>query len=106
MEAETHWLMQLLLVDNWAGVALALFGLSAQTVFMSRMLVQWIASERARRSVVPPPFWWLSLAGAMMMLAYGVLRQDIVIILAQLFGFTVYARNLWFIHVEKQENSP
>ena len=98
-----HWLMQLLLVDSWAGVWLALFGLAAQAVFMSRMLVQWIVSERARRSIVPVPFWWLSLGGAAMMLVYGAMRQDIVIILAQLFGFTVYARNLWLIHVERRD---
>jgi len=51
--ADPVWLKRLLLVDSWAGVWLALFGLAAQAVFMSRMLVQWIASERARRSVVP-----------------------------------------------------
>ena len=103
MVDEPHWLMQLLLVDSWAGVWLALFGLAAQAVFMSRMLVQWIVSERARRSIVPVPFWWLSLGGAAMMLVYGAMRQDIVIILAQLFGFTVYARNLWLIHVERRD---
>ena len=98
--AEPHWLMRLLLVDSWAGVWLALFGLAAQAIFMSRMLVQWIASERARRSVMPVAFWWLSLVGAAMLLVYGALRQDIVIILAQAFGFVVYARNLWLIRTE------
>ncbi|MEM1344562.1 MAG: lipid-A-disaccharide synthase N-terminal domain-containing protein [Pseudomonadota bacterium] len=93
----------MLLVDSWAGVWLALFGLAAQAVFMSRMVVQWIASERARRSVVPPVFWWLSLVGAAMLLGYGVLRQDIVIILAQAFGFAVYGRNLWLIRAEGRE---
>ena len=53
---------------------------------------------RARRSVMPVAFWWLSLAGAAMLLVYGVLRQDVVIILAQAFGFVVYLRNLWLIH--------
>lgn len=96
---ERHWLMELLLVDDWFGVGLALFGLTAQTLFMCRMLVQWITSEKARRSVVPAAFWWLSIAGASLMLVYGVLRQDIVIILAQLFGFIVYARNLYLIHL-------
>jgi len=65
---------------------------------MSRMLVQWIASERARASVMPVAFWWLSIVGATMLLAYGVLRRDIVIIAAQAFGFLVYARNLWLIY--------
>jgi len=101
-EEESSWLMDALLVDSWFGVWLALFGLAAQVVFMSRMLVQWIASERARRSIVPVAFWWLSLLGAVMMLAYGVMRQDIVIIVAQLFGFLVYARNLWLIYLERR----
>ncbi|MGF1447547.1 MAG: lipid-A-disaccharide synthase N-terminal domain-containing protein [Pikeienuella sp.] len=97
-----EWLMRLLLVDSWWGVWIALFGLTAQAVFMARMLVQWIASERARRSVVPVAFWWLSLAGALMLLIYGVLRRDIVIILAQSFGLVVYLRNLALIRSERR----
>ena len=103
MPDDPHWLMNLLLVDSWWGVWLALFGLLAQGVFMSRMLVQWIATERAKRSVIPVTFWWLSIAGAVMLLVYGIMRQDIVIIAAQAFGFIVYARNLWFIHTEQAE---
>ena len=97
-----HWLMRALLVDNWTGVGLAVYGLLAQAVFMSRMLVQWIASEKAGRSVIPIAFWWLSLSGALMLIIYGVLRQDIVIILAQLFGLVVYMRNLTLIAREKR----
>lgn len=96
---DQHWLMELLLVDDWFGVWLAAFGLAAQTVFMSRMVMQWIVSERARRSIVPPAFWWLSLIGAAMLLIYGILRKDVVIIMAQLFGFTIYVRNLYLIHL-------
>ena len=48
-----HWLMQVLLVDDWFGVGLAVFGIIAQGLFMCRMLVQWIVSEKARRSIVP-----------------------------------------------------
>lgn len=98
--APPDWLARALLVESWPAVWLALFGLTAQAVFMTRMLVQWLASERARRSVVPVAFWWLSLAGAAMLLVYGVLREDIVIILAQAFGAVVYLRNLWLIRVE------
>lgn len=105
MEGEgTHWILRLLLVDDWRAAALAVFGLMGQMVFMSRMIVQWIASERAKRSVMPVAFWWLSIIGAMMVLTYGVLRQDIVIILAQSFGFIVYGRNLWLIHMEKRRS--
>jgi len=104
--ADPVWLKRLLLVDSWAGVWLALFGLAAQAVFMSRMLVQWIASERARRSVVPVAFWWLSLVGAAMLLVYGVLRQDIVIIAAQSLGGVIYLRNLWLIRAEGRDPGP
>ncbi len=100
-----EWLMKLLLVDSWWGVGVALFGLTAQAVFMARMLVQWIASEKARRSVVPVAFWWLSVAGAAMLLVYGVLRSDIVIILAQCFGLVVYARNLALIRTERRSRA-
>ena len=104
--ADPVWLKRLLLVDSWAGVWLALFGLAAQAVFMSRMLLQWIASERARRSVVPVAFWWLSLVGAAMLLVYGVLRQDIVIIAAQSLGGVIYLRNLWLIRAEGRDPGP
>ena len=97
-----HWLRRALLVDSWAGVSLAIYGLLAQAVFMSRMLVQWIASEKAGRSVMPIAFWWLSLSGALMLIVYGVLRQDIVIIMAQVFGFIVYTRNLTLIARERR----
>lgn len=95
---DRHWVMEMLLVEDWFGVGLAVFGLAAQGLFMSRMLVQWIVSERARRSIVPPSFWWLSLWGAALLLIYGILRRDVVIISAQLFGAVVYARNLYLIH--------
>ena len=103
--AEPHWLLRLLLVDNWAQATLAIYGLGAQALFMSRMLVQWIASEREGRSVVPPVFWWLSLSGAAMLLVYGVLRQDVVIILAQAFGLVVYIRNLVLLARERRNAS-
>ncbi len=101
-EIEPHWVMRLLLVDSWMGVAVALFGLLAQAIFMSRMLVQWIASERAGASVVPVAFWWLSIAGALLLLVYGVMRQDVVILLAQAFGFVVYGRNLMLIYRRRE----
>ena len=92
-----EWLTGILLVDSWSAIWLAVFGLAAQAIFMSRFLVQWISSEKAKKSVMPVAFWWLSITGAAMLLTYGVMRQDIVIILGQSFGFIVYARNLWFI---------
>ncbi|MEM9011217.1 MAG: lipid-A-disaccharide synthase N-terminal domain-containing protein [Pseudomonadota bacterium] len=105
-EAAGDWLMAALLVDSWPGVWLALFGLAAQAVFMARMLVQWIATERARASIIPVAFWWLSLCGAVLLLLYGILRRDIVIIAAQAFGFVVYARNLWFLRRPRDIHMP
>ncbi|MBM3317645.1 MAG: lipid-A-disaccharide synthase N-terminal domain-containing protein [Candidatus Eisenbacteria bacterium] len=73
-------------------------GLLAQALFAARFLVQWIASERARESVVPVAFWYLSLAGGAMLLAYAVHRRDPVFILGQSMGLFVYGRNLLLIH--------
>lgn len=104
MTTPPEWLTGFLLVDTWPAVWLALFGVFAQMVFMCRFLVQWMASERAHKSVIPIQFWWLSIIGASMLLAYGILRQDVVIILGQSFGFIVYSRNLWFRHTENRDD--
>ncbi|MEO0680698.1 MAG: lipid-A-disaccharide synthase N-terminal domain-containing protein [Pseudomonadota bacterium] len=79
-----------------------LAGLGGQLVFMARFAVQWIASERARRSVMPVAFWWLSILGAAILLAYAIHRADPVFILGQSLGFIVYARNLWLIRAERR----
>lgn len=72
-------------------------GLVGQILFTSRFLVQWIASERARRSLVPAAFWWLSLGGGATLLAYAIWRRDPVFILGQAGGLVVYLRNLVLI---------
>lgn len=69
-------------------------GLVGQAVFSLRFLVQWIESERAGRSVVPDSFWYLSIAGAMLLLIYAIWRRDPVFVLGQSAGFVIYARNL------------
>jgi lipid-A-disaccharide synthase-like uncharacterized protein len=74
-----------------------LFGLLGNLVFSSRFLVQWIASERARASVVPPVFWHLSLVGSLVLLAYALHRRDPVFVLAYLPNGFVYVRNLMLI---------
>jgi lipid-A-disaccharide synthase-like uncharacterized protein len=88
----------LLNVTSPVGFAWVSLGLLGQLLFTGRMLVQWLASERNRRSVVPPSFWWMSLCGATMLLVYFVWRQDPVGVLGQAFGWVVYVRNLWLIH--------
>ncbi len=72
-------------------------GFAAQMMFSARFLVQWIASERVKRSVVPEAFWYFSFLGGAMLLSYAIYRKDPVFTLGQLFGLVVYSRNIWFI---------
>ena len=72
-------------------------GFAGQLLFTSRFLVQWIASERSGRSVVPLAFWWFSLAGGVTLLAYALWRQDPVFAVGQGSGLVIYVRNLMLI---------
>ncbi len=72
-------------------------GFLGQALFSARFLVQWIASEMRRASVVPLAFWWFSLAGGVTLFAYALWREDPVFIAGQGFGLLVYARNLILI---------
>lgn len=77
-----------------AGMFWLMVGFAAQAVFMSRFVVQWLASERAGESVVPLVFWRLSCCGGVMMLLYACSRRDPVVMLGQATGLAIYARNL------------
>ena len=88
----------LLNITSSAGVAWVALGLLGQVLFTGRMLVQWVASERKRRSVVPTAFWWMSLGGATMLIIYFVWRKDIVGVLGQATGWLIYVRNLRLIY--------
>ena len=81
----------------WVGV-----GLFGQVMFTMRFLVQWVASEREKRSVVPVAFWWFSIAGGLILFAYAIHRRDPVFILGQSMGIFIYARNLWLLSSEKR----
>jgi lipid-A-disaccharide synthase-like uncharacterized protein len=74
-----------------------ILGFTAQLLFSARFLVQWIASERAGRSVVPLAFWFLSILGGLLLLSYAIRRRDPVFIAGQAMGVGVYARNLVLI---------
>jgi lipid-A-disaccharide synthase-like uncharacterized protein len=87
--------------DFWAA-----FGILAQFVFAARFLVQWIASEKAERSVIPVGFWFLSIGGGLMTLVYGFARRDLVIIMGQAFSIFIYARNLVLIARERNRRRP
>lgn len=82
MDTETFWLA---------------VGLLGQALFSARFLVQWLTSERVKRSVVPIAFWYFSVAGGVTLLAYALYRNDPVFILGQGAGLFIYLRNLWLI---------
>ncbi|MEM8979471.1 MAG: lipid-A-disaccharide synthase N-terminal domain-containing protein [Pseudomonadota bacterium] len=88
-------------VQSWTEFWWVLIGLSGQLMFTGRFLVQWIASERARKSIVPLAFWWFSIGGGVILLAYAIYRKDPVFILGQSMGLFIYMRNLWLIKVDK-----
>jgi lipid-A-disaccharide synthase-like uncharacterized protein len=74
-----------------------LIGYVAQSLFAMRFVVQWIASERAGKSVVPTAFWVISIGGGLMLLGYALYRKDPVFIIGQACGLFVYLRNLQFV---------
>jgi len=78
-----------------------LFGFVAQAIFAARFVVQWIASERKGKSIVPIHFWILSLCGSGMLLVYAIHRRDPVFIVGQAFGSFVYVRNLMLLSKER-----
>lgn len=73
-------------------------GLIGQSLFSARFLIQWLASEKAKASIVPTTFWYFSILGGVTLFAYAVYRQDPVFILGQSTGIFIYARNLYLIH--------
>lgn len=93
-------------VRSWAEAAWVAVGLFGQVMFFMRFLLQWIATERQRRSVIPVSFWWFSIFGAAILLVYAIYRADPVFIIGQALGFVIYARNLWFIRRERAAGSP
>jgi lipid-A-disaccharide synthase-like uncharacterized protein len=79
------------------------FGVIAQFMFGARFVVQWIASERAGRSIMPLAFWFFSMAGGALTLIYGLARRDGVIIVGQSLSMFIYLRNLALIFREERE---
>ena len=89
-------------VDGWTEFWWVVFGLAGQLAFSARFILQWLASEKAGRSVVPVAFWYFSIVGGLTLLAYAIHRQDPVFILGQSLGVFIYSRNLWLIHAERR----
>jgi lipid-A-disaccharide synthase-like uncharacterized protein len=88
MDRDTWWLM---------------VGFAGQALFMMRFVVQWVQSERLRKSVVPLAFWYFSVAGGITLLVYSIHRKDPVFITGQLLGIFIYLRNLYLIKAERSE---
>jgi len=75
-------------------------GFTGQLFFTARFLVQWLTSERARRSVVPKAFWYFSIGGGITILCYAIHREDPVFIVGQASGLLIYLRNIYFLSRE------
>ena len=76
-------------------------GLIGQGIFSARLIVQWLVSEKEKKSIIPVAFWYLSLVGGIILLAYSIYKQDPVFILGQAMGVFIYLRNLSLIRRER-----
>lgn len=73
---------------------LLIFGVIAQVVFTSRFVFQWLYAEKNKEAILPLGFWIISLIGGLMTLTYFIFRQDIVLIISNVMGAIIYARNI------------
>lgn len=95
---ESTWIEKVCNISSTWGLLWVGLGLVGQLLFTGRMIVQWLTSERRKRSVIPVSFWWMSLVGGAMLLTYFIWRRDVVGVLGQSIGVIVYSRNLVLIH--------
>ena len=93
-------------ISNPWGFAWVSLGLLGQVLFTGRMLIQWFASEKSKKSVIPISFWWMSLIGSSMLLVYFVWRKDIVGVLGRATGWFIYMRNLMLSAAHKKKSEP
>ena len=88
-------------VTHWGEFWWVIIGLMGPLSFSMRFILQWIRSEREKKSVIPISFWYFSIGGGVILLSYAIHRRDPVFILGQATGLAIYARNLWLIHAHK-----
>ena len=69
-------------------------GFLGQSLFSMRFFVQWIVSERSRKSVVPKAFWYFSILGGVTLLTYAIHQRDLVFMVGQASGLLIYGRNV------------
>ena len=81
-----------------------ILGFFSQFLFFTRFLVQWIASERRKKSIIPLSFWYLSIFGSIGLLIYSVYRKDLVFIIGQSLGVLIYTRNIILLKKENLES--
>jgi len=90
-------------MGNGESLIWIIIGFIGQALFSMRFIVQWIASERLRRSIIPRAFWYFSLAGGVTLLAYAIHKQDPVFIAGQGLGLVVYLRNLYLLQTGRHK---
>jgi len=83
-----------------------ILGLAGQVLFGARFIIQWVASEIKKESYIPLVFWYLSIGGGAILLAYAIYRKDPVFIVGQSTGLIVYIRNLILISRRGKKNHP
>ena len=83
-----------------------LIGFLGQAMFSARFLVQWLSSEKIKKSVIPNAFWYFSLAGGATLLAYAIHRRDPVFMIGQGAGLFIYLRNLQFLWRDRKSQTP
>jgi len=84
-------------------VMILILGFTGQTMFFMRFFVQWLYSEKHKRSLIPTAFWYFSLGGSSLLLIYAIIRRDPVFMVGQSTGFIIYIRNLRLIARERRE---
>lgn len=83
-----------------------IFGFIGQALFFMRFVIQWIASEKRKESVIPVAFWYFSLGGSVVLLVYAFRQMDPVFIVAYLLNPIIYFRNLYFIYKKRGRADP
>jgi lipid-A-disaccharide synthase-like uncharacterized protein len=101
------YILHLLKLDNLTPLQMAMVavGFVGEVLFGLRFVVQWLISEKHKRSVVPVAFWYFSIGGAVLLLAYAISRRDPVFILGIAPTIPIYARNLHLIYRRQREES-
>ena len=84
----------------WLGI-----GFLGQALFSARFLIQWLASERVRQSIIPNAFWLFSILGGVTLLSYAIYREDPVFIVGQAAGLVIYLRNVYFIYINRKKEN-